>query len=82
VKRLYNQTFLEPECIPYSLLLYHDSLQPKDIFGEISEELREIMGSKFTPLSFSSREELINFLNSKNFKMNWSHFPPLVQKFR
>jgi hypothetical protein len=28
VKKLYNQMFLEPECIPYSLLLYHDSLQP------------------------------------------------------
>ena len=48
----------------------------EDIFGEISEELREIMGSKFTPLSFSSREELKNFLNSKHFQNELESLSP------
>ena len=38
-----------------------------EIFNDLSAELREIMGRSFTPLNFSSREELKNFINSEKF---------------
>ena len=38
-----------------------------EIFNELSKELKEIMGKSFSPLNFTSREELKNFINSDKF---------------
>ena len=38
-----------------------------EIFNELSKELRDVMGKSFSPLNFTSREELKNFINSDKF---------------